>query len=116
MNQQFQFQFPWVLRLLALLPLYALLLGRPGKISALRFSSGELVRAVGGAARSAAGSFLLFLRLLCVGLVIVALAGPRFANDRIESQTRSVDILLVVDLSLSMLALDMRDRKSTRLN
>jgi Ca-activated chloride channel family protein len=107
MNQQFEFQFPWLLGLLALLPLYALLLGRPGRISALRFSSGELIRTVGATARSAAGSFLLFLRLLCVGLVIVSLAGPRFANDRVESQTRSVDILLVVDLSLSMLALDM---------
>jgi Ca-activated chloride channel homolog len=107
MNQQFEFQFPWVLGLLALLPVYALLLGRPGRFSALRFSSGELVRSVGGMARSAAGNFLLFIRLICVALVIVALAGPRFANDRIASQTRSVDIVLVVDLSLSMLALDM---------
>jgi Ca-activated chloride channel family protein len=118
MNQQFEFQFPWLLGLLALLPVYALLFGRPGKFSALRFSSGELVRAVGGAARSAAGSFLLFIRLLGVALVIVALAGPRFASDRVESQTRSVDILLVVDLSLSMLALDMSppDQLVTRLD
>src|SRR2546423_318465 len=56
MNQQFQVQFPWGLALLALLPLYALLLGRPGRISALRFSSGELIRTVARAARSAAGS------------------------------------------------------------
>jgi Ca-activated chloride channel family protein len=118
MNQQFEFQFPWVLGLLALLPLYALLLGRPGRLAALRFSSGELVRAVGSTARSAAGGLLLFLRLLCVALVIVALAGPRFANDRVESQTRSVDILLVVDLSLSMLALDMSppDQPVTRVD
>jgi Ca-activated chloride channel homolog len=118
MNQQFEFQFPWVLALLALLPVYALLLGRPGKFSALRFSSGELMRGVGGVARSAAGSFLLFVRVLGVALVILALAGPRFANDRIESQTRSVDILLVVDLSLSMLALDMSppDQLVTRLD
>ena len=107
MNQQFEFQYPWLLGLLALLPLYALLFGRTGKSSAIRFSSGELVRSVGTATRRAAGSALLFLRLLCVALVIVALAGPRFANDRAESKTRSVDILLVVDLSLSMLALDM---------
>jgi Ca-activated chloride channel homolog len=107
MNQQFEFQYPWMLGLLALLPLYVLLLGRPGRLSALRFSSSELLRHVGNTIRSAAGGLLLFLRLLSAALLIVALAGPRFANDRIESQTRSVDILLVVDLSLSMLALDM---------
>jgi len=118
MNQQFEFQFPWLLGLLALLPFYALLLGRPGRISALHFSSSELIRAVGAQARSAAGRFLLFLRLLCIMLVIIAVAGPRFANDRVESQTRSVDILLVLDLSLSMLALDMSppDQNTTRLD
>jgi Ca-activated chloride channel family protein len=37
----------------------------------------------------------------------VALAGPRFANDRTETETRGVDIMLVLDLSFSMIALDM---------
>jgi Ca-activated chloride channel family protein len=40
-------------------------------------------------------------------LLIVALAGPRFANDRTETETRGVDIMLVLDLSWSMMALDM---------
>jgi Ca-activated chloride channel family protein len=37
----------------------------------------------------------------------VALAGPRFANDRTETQASGVDIMLVLDLSWSMMALDM---------
>src|SRR5436190_16561559 len=57
--------------------------------------------------RAAPGRFLLFLRLLTVGLLIVALAGPRFANDRTETQVSGVDIMLVLDLSWSMMALDM---------
>lgn len=103
----FEFQFPWVLALLALLPAYALLRGRSGKLSALTFSSVELARAAGAVARSAPGRLLMFLRLLAIALTIAALAGPRFANDRTETETSGIDIMLVVDLSWSMMALDM---------
>jgi Ca-activated chloride channel family protein len=44
---------------------------------------------------------------LTVGLCIVALAGPRFANDETETKASGVDIMLVLDLSWSMMALDM---------
>ena len=79
MNSHFQFQYPWVLALLALLPVYAFLRGRVGKFSALRFPSADIARAAGAAARSAAGRLLIFLRILTVALCILALAGPRFA-------------------------------------
>jgi len=102
-----QFQYPWLLALLALLPVYAFLHGRVGKLAALRFPSADIARAAGAAARAAAGRLLVFLRLLTVGLCIVALAGPRFANDRTETQASGVDIMLVLDLSWSMMALDM---------
>src|SRR5512140_1789542 len=107
MPSNFEFQYPWILGLLALLPVYAFLHGRIGKFSALRFPSAEIARAAGAVARAAAGRLLLFLRLLAVGLCIVALAGPRFANDRTETQASGVDIMLVLDLSWSMMALDM---------
>src|SRR5712671_2182600 len=104
---QFQFQFPWVLALLALLPVYAILQGRAGKLSALRFPSADIARAAGAAAKAAAGRLLVFLRLLTAVLCIVALAGPRFANDHTETQASGVEIMLVLDLSWSMMALDM---------
>ncbi|HEX4644596.1 MAG TPA: VWA domain-containing protein [Verrucomicrobiae bacterium] len=107
MNSHFQFQYPWALALLALLPVYAFLRGRIGKLSALRFPSADIARAAGGTARAAAGRLLVFLRILTVGLCIVALAGPRFAHDRTETQASGVDIMLVFDLSWSMMALDM---------
>jgi Ca-activated chloride channel family protein len=107
MNGNFQFQYPWVLGLLALLPVYAILRGRVGKLSALLYPSADLARAAGAAARAAAGRLLVFLRLLVVGLCIVALAGPRFANDHTETQASGVEIMLVLDLSWSMMALDM---------
>ena len=111
MNSNFQFQYPWLLGLLALLPVYAFLRGRSGKLSALRFPSADIARAAGAAARAAAGRLLVFLRLLTVALCIVALAGPRFANDRTETQASGIDIMLVLDLSWSMMALDMGPAK-----
>src|SRR5437764_2570569 len=107
MNGIFEFQFPYLLALLALVPVYAIIQGRVGNLSALRFPSADIARAAGAAARAAAGRLLLLLRLLTVALCIVALAGPRFANDRVETQASGVDIMLVVDLSWSMMALDM---------
>ena len=107
MNGNLEFQYPWLLGLLALLPLYSFLQGRLGKLSALRFPSADIARAAGGAARAAVGRLMMFLRLFTVALCIVALAGPRFANDRTETQASGVDIMLALDLSWSMMALDM---------
>lgn len=107
MDTSFQFQYPWVLVLLALLPLYAFLRGRVGKFSAVLFSSADIAREAGATARAAVGRIFLFLRLLTVALLIVTLAGPRFANDHTETHTSGVDIMLVLDLSWSMIALDM---------
>jgi len=107
MTGEFEFQYPWVLTLLALLPVYAFLRGRYGKLSALRFSSAEIARAAGAQARAAAGRVMLFLRLLAVALGIVALAGPRLAETHVETESAGLDIMLAVDLSWSMMALDM---------
>ena len=72
---------------------------------AFELSAGEMT--TGEFSRAAAGRLLLFLRLLVVALGIVALAGPRFAHDRTETQASGVDIMLALDLSWSMMALDM---------
>jgi len=116
MTGTFEFQFPWVLALLALLPLYAFLRGKVGRLSALIFSSADIARAAGAQARSAAGRLLLFLRLLIVALAIIALAGPRLADTHVENETAGIDIMLALDLSWSMIALDMAppDQRVTR--
>ncbi|HVU99882.1 MAG TPA: VWA domain-containing protein, partial [Verrucomicrobiae bacterium] len=72
-----------------------------------QFSSADIARSAGGAARAAAGRLLMFLRLFTIALCIVALAGPRFANDHTETEASGVDIMLALDLSWSMMALDM---------
>jgi Ca-activated chloride channel family protein len=116
MRGNLEFQYPWLLALLALLPVYAFLQGRIGKLSALRFPSADIARAAGSAARAAAGRLLMFLRLFAVGLCVIAMAGPRFAHDRTETQASGVDIMLALDLSWSMMALDMggKDERVSR--
>ena len=49
MTGNLQFQYPWLLALLALLPIYAFLRGRIGKLAALRFPSADIARAAGAA-------------------------------------------------------------------
>ena len=107
MNGEFEFQFPWLLALLGLLPVYALLRGKTGKLSALTFSSADIAREAGAKARSATGQFLFFLRLLAVAAGIFALAGPRLSHNHVETETPGIDIMLVLDLSWSMEAIDM---------
>jgi hypothetical protein len=60
MNGNLEFQYPWLLGLLALLPLYSFMQGRLGKLSALRFPSADIARAAGGTARAAVGRLLMF--------------------------------------------------------
>jgi Ca-activated chloride channel family protein len=107
MTENFEFQFPWLLGLLALLPVYALLRGKMGKLSALKFSSADIARAAGAKAKAAPGRILFFLRLAVIAFTVVALAGPRLANNHVETETPGIDIMLVLDLSWSMMAVDM---------
>lgn len=107
MNSSIEFQTPWLLALLALLPVYAVLRGRIGRDSALRFPSVELLRTVSAPVRADAGRLRLFLRLLVAALVVVALAGPRTVRQQTETQASGVDIMLLLDVSWSMMALDM---------
>ncbi|MBM3826437.1 MAG: VWA domain-containing protein [Verrucomicrobia bacterium] len=110
------FERPWALLLLALLPLYAWLRGGRSGSSALLYPDASLLTEVSRPVKSGAGSLSAFLRLLCAAALIVALAGPRTPNREIERESEGVDIMLVVDLSWSMMALDMgsQDREVTR--
>lgn len=107
MELGFEFEHPWALLLLALLPLYAWLRGRIGQAAALLFPDTTLLAGISRAVREKAGRLRVFLRLLTTAVLIIALAGPRTANKEIERESEGLDIMLVVDLSWSMMALDM---------
>ncbi len=114
----FQFQDPAWLSLLLLLPLIAWWAGRMGPEAAVRFSSTALVKAVSRHRRSRAGRFLFGLRLLALASLTVALARPQIGEMNDSTEAEGIDIVVTLDLSGSMRALDLstRDDVVTRLD
>jgi Ca-activated chloride channel homolog len=75
---------------------------------AVRYSDLSAARRAGPSARVRLRHALFMLRLLGVGLLIVALARPRKGHTNEEVSTEGVDIMLVLDVSSSMRALDFK--------
>jgi len=100
------FAHPWFLLLLLVIPLAAWLLGRRGPRPAFLYSSTALVRNLAGATRSSAGAALLALRWLALALFIMALARPQKIESQTTVKASGVDIVVAVDLSTSMEAMD----------
>lgn len=97
---------PWVLLLLLLIPAIAFLRGRFGGTAGVTFSSTESLVRLGVRRRSRAGAFLAALSYLALASFIVALARPQLGSEITRVQASGVDIMLVLDVSRSMLAED----------
>jgi Ca-activated chloride channel homolog len=104
------FAHPALLWLLAGLPLVWLLRGRRGKRAAVRYPNVQAARAVARSARSHAGALQAALRMLAAAAFIVALARPQVVNAKTRVEASGVDLVLAVDVSTSMDALDMTER------
>jgi len=98
--------YPWVLLLLLLVPLIAFLRGRFGGMAGVTFSSTESLVRLGMRRRSRAGAFLAALSYLALASFIVALAQPRLGSETTRVQASGVDIMLLLDVSRSMLSED----------
>jgi Ca-activated chloride channel family protein len=101
-----RFLNPGFLWLLALLPLLALWRGRQGRVAAVEYSSVEIARTVARETRSRPARWMTMLRLLVATLLILGLARPQYGRGRSEVQASGVDLMLAVDVSGSMEALD----------
>jgi Ca-activated chloride channel family protein len=101
------FAYPQLLWLLLVLPVIALLRSRRGPRAAVRYSSVGLVRSVARTTRSRAAWLLPFLRLPAAALLIVALARPQTARSSTSIKASGVDVMLAIDVSSSMGALDL---------
>jgi Ca-activated chloride channel family protein len=108
METTYQFADPAWLWLLAALPVIALLRGRTGRAVALRLPSVSDARAAGVRPKSRAGGISLALMLPGLALLIGALARPQLARGRTEIETSGIDIVLAVDVSGSMEAMDFK--------
>jgi Ca-activated chloride channel family protein len=101
-----RFLQPEWLWLLALLPMVMLLRGRRGPVAAVEFSDVGLAREVARSSRTRAGRWLWLFPLLAGALMIVGLARPQRAHSRTEVTANGIDIVLGLDVSGSMQALD----------
>ena len=103
---QLHFAHPWAFVLLLLLPLLALLRGRRGKDAAILYSGLSLLGSLARGRKVQAGSWLATLRLLSLLCFIVALARPQKVDISTQVPESGIDIMLCIDLSPSMQALD----------
>jgi Ca-activated chloride channel family protein len=101
-----RFLHPELLWLLCLLPLLAFLYSRRGAGPALVFSSTSVASSLATAGKFRPGILHFFLRLIVLALLIVALARPQLGNSTTEIEASGIDILLAVDVSGSMEAMD----------
>ena len=101
-----RFLYPHLLWLLMLLPLLAVLRGRMGAAPALLFSSTSLVSSLARGKKTRPAALLSGMRLLVLALIILAAARPQQGNTTTEVQASGIDILLAVDVSGSMEAMD----------
>jgi Ca-activated chloride channel homolog len=92
--------------LMALLPLVLLWRGRRGPVAAIEYSDVSLARDVARRGRSRIGLFVWLLPILAGALIIVGLARPQRAHGRTEVTAHGIDIVLGLDVSGSMQALD----------
>lgn len=100
------FANPWLLTLLLLIPLLAYLRGHRGGAPTVIYSTTESLRALGRRVQSRAGNFLTGLFFLAMALLIVALARPQLGKTLSQVNASGIDILLVLDVSGSMLSED----------
>ncbi len=108
MTESFQFVHPGFLFLLLLLPVLAIWKGRWGRPVAVRMPSTQDALSAGAKPRSKVGGFMAFLGLLAFALLIIAFARPRYGKGSTDIEASGIDIVLALDVSGSMEALDFK--------
>jgi Ca-activated chloride channel family protein len=102
----FTFAHPWAFALLLLLPLIAFLRGHGGPAAAIQYSGLSLFGPLLRSRKVKAGGWLSALRYLSLACLIVALARPQKVDSTTQVNESGIDMMLAIDLSPSMEALD----------
>ena len=101
-----RFLQPEWLWVLAALPLIMLWRGRRGPVAAVEYSDVSLARDIARRTRSRIGWIVGLLPIIAAALMIVGLARPQRTHSRTEVTVNGIDIVLGLDVSGSMQALD----------
>ncbi|WP_455516312.1 vWA domain-containing protein [Porphyromonas sp.] len=107
------FLHPELLWLLLLLPalLIIYIVWRRRQQASLRIPSLLFLRDMRGGLRVYLRHSLFALRLVALGLIIVALARPQSSSSWSEDRVEGIDIMLTMDISTSMLAMDFQPNR-----
>ena len=105
-NTALTFVHPWLLLLLLAIPLLAYLRGKRGAAAALVFSSTNLLAGIGKRSAARAGKILRTLLLASLAVFVVALSRPQLGKSLTQVEASGIDIMLVLDVSGSMLTKD----------
>jgi Ca-activated chloride channel family protein len=89
-----------------LLPLVVLWRGRRGPVGAVEYSDVSVAHTVARRTRSRIGGIVWLLPICAAALMIVGLARPQRTHSRTEVTANGIDIVLGLDVSGSMQALD----------
>src|SRR6266436_355472 len=105
-NTALTFVRPWLLLFLLAIPLLAYLRGKRGPAAALTFSSTATLRAIGKQSAARVGKLLRALIFATLAIFVVALARPQLGKSLTQVEASGIDIMLVLDVSGSMLTKD----------
>jgi Ca-activated chloride channel family protein len=101
-----KFASPWSLVLLLVLPVWLWWERRSAQRGGLKYSSVATARSLSSFWAALGPSLLLLLRGATLVLFIVALARPQLGRSESKIKTEGIDIVLVIDISGSMQAMD----------
>lgn len=107
----------WIIHFLWFLPLTAMVLiiaNRQKKRAAERFADEELMKRLTGEERRGRRLLKGILLLGALGFMLLALAGPRWGSHYQEVTQKGVDVMIVVDVSPSMLVEDVEPNRLER--
>jgi Ca-activated chloride channel family protein len=93
---------------LTLLPLVVLWRGRRGPVAAVEYSDVSLARDVARRTRSRIGGIAWLLPIIAAAFMIVGLARPQRTQSQTSVTVNGIDIVLALDISGSMQALDFK--------
>jgi Ca-activated chloride channel family protein len=107
------FAYPWVLYFLFIIPLMiAWYIFRGMKVqSSVKYSSVNIFKDIPSTLREKLRHIPFAVRLLAIALLIVALARPQSFNSGENVTTEGIDIAMVLDISGSMLAEDLKPNR-----
>ena len=101
-----RFANPWILLLLVVVPVWLWRWQRVAQRGGLKFSSVQAAQSTSSVWTTLGPSLLLALRGIALALFVVALARPQIGRSESKVKTEGIDIVLALDVSGSMLAMD----------